>query len=391
MKSQTRAVHAGLHAADPNFGSVAPPIYPSSTFTFPNAAEGARRFAGESDGMIYSRLTNPTVRALEERVATVEGAEMCVATSSGMAAVMMTLLHLLRAGDHILAHNCLYGGSYDLIHRVLKRYGVGADLVDFRDSKVVEKHVRPNTKVLFFETPTNPMLELIDMSAVAAIAKKHQIMSVVDATFGPAALQNPFRHGIDIVIHSLTKYMGGHSDVIAGAILGSERIIKPMFQDLYAVYGATLSPFTAYLVMRGIATLGIRMERINRNAQKVAEYLEGHAKVDKVFYPGLKSHDQHELACRQMPGGSGGVMSFVVKGGYAAAEKLVNSIELFSLAVSLGGVESLIEHPASMTHSKFSEKDLRKAGIIPGLIRISVGIEDVEDQIEALEQGLRQL
>ncbi|MCX7996689.1 MAG: aminotransferase class I/II-fold pyridoxal phosphate-dependent enzyme [Patescibacteria group bacterium] len=391
MKPTTSAIHAGVHESDPHFGSVVPPIYPSSTFIFPNAQEGARRFAGESAGMIYSRLTNPTVSALETRIAAVEGAEMCITTASGMAAVTLPLFHFLKSGDRILAHKCLYGSSFDLVNRILPRYGIACDLIDFKDTKAVKDALKKNTKVLYFETPTNPMMEIIDMEAIAEIARNAGVISIVDATFGPAIMQEPFKAGIDVVVHSLTKYMGGHSDLIAGAVLGSTQLLKPMFKDLFPVFGPTISPFTAYLVMRGIATMGVRIKQINENAQIVAEYLESHPKIARVYYPGLDSHPQRALAKKQMPGGYGAVMSFEMKGGYTAAEKLVNTVSLFSLAVSLGGVESLIEHPASMTHSKLTEKEQLEAGVLPGLVRISVGIESSEDQIKALDTALNSL
>lgn len=389
MKMATKAIHSGVRYADPHFGSVVPPIYPSSTYVFPDSAEGARRFAGE-EGMVYSRWTNPTVQSLEQRIAAIEGAEACIATCSGMSAITLPFLHMLKKGDHVLSHNVLYGATFGFIDKVLPKFGIESDCIDFKDLAAVEKHIRPETKIIYFETPTNPMMELVDMKAIAKIAKKHKIITIVDATFGPAVMQKPFDAGIDIAIHSLTKYMGGHSDLIAGAILGPKKLLKEMMGS-FTIYGPTLSPFAAYLVMRGITTMELRIKQINRNAQKVADFLEKHPKIEKVYYPGLASHPQHELAKKQMPGGYGAVVSFEVKGGFKAAAQMANTIKVFSLAVSLGGVESLIQHPASMTHSKMSEKELLKSGIRPALIRISVGIEDSEDQLDALAEALERV
>ncbi len=390
MNPSTKAIHAGLRAADPSFGSVAPPIYPSSTFVFPNAAEGALRFAGKSRGMVYSRFTNPTVDALQTRLAAIEGAEAAVATGSGMAAISLLFFHMLRQGDTIVAHRVLYGGTVELVSRILPKYGIKTKLVDFTDLKSLERAVDRSVKLIYFETPTNPMLEIIDIAAVARLAKKKNVLTAIDNTFAPPPLQYPLNLGIDLVLHSLTKYLGGHSDVIGGAIMGKEDLIREMSLKSYPFFGPTLSPFSAYLVLRGITTLGVRLSKICDSAMKIAGILAEHEKIEKVYYPGLASHKGYMIAKSQMCG-YGGVISFELKGGYKAAAKLVDGIKLFSLAVSLGGVESLIEHPASMTHSELSEEEMRESGIRPGLVRISVGLEDINDLISALKDGLSTL
>ncbi len=390
MKPSTKAIHAGLRAADPSYGSVVPPIYPSSTFVFPNAKEGALRFAGKSRGMIYSRFTNPTVEALEKRLAALEDGEASIATGSGMSAITMLFLHVLRSGDTLLAHRVLYGGTIELVSRILPKFGIKTKLIDFTDPAEIEKSIDKSVKLLYFETPTNPMLEIVDIAAIAKVAKKHQVMSAIDNTFAPPPLQYPLKMAIDVVVHSLTKYLGGHSDVVGGAVIGKENFIREMFSKTYPFLGPTMSPFSAYLVMRGITTLDVRLKKICESSQKIALFLREHQKIERVYYPGLSDHQGHKIAKSQMAG-FGGVISFEVKGGYSPAAKLADGIKLFSLAVSLGGVESLIEHPASMTHSELSEDEMRASGIRPGLIRISVGLEDVDDLISALQKGLDEI
>ena len=390
MKPSTKAIHAGLRAADPSYGSVVPPIYPSSTFVFPNAKEGALRFAGKSRGMIYSRFTNPTVEALEKRLAALEDGEASIATGSGMSAITMLFLHVLRSGDTLLAHRVLYGGTIELVSRILPKFGIKTKLIDFTDPAEIEKSIDKSVKLLYFETPTNPMLEIVDIAAIAKVAKKHQVMSAIDNTFAPPPLQYPLKMGIDVVVHSLTKYLGGHSDVVGGAVIGKENFIREMFSKTYPFLGPTMSPFSAYLVMRGITTLDVRLKKICESSQKIALFLREHQKIERVYYPGLSDHQGHKIAKSQMAG-FGGVISFEVKGGYSPAAMLADVIKLFSLAVSLGGVESLIEHPASMTHSELSEDEMRASGIRPGLIRISVGLEDVDDLISALQKGLDEI
>jgi len=390
MKSSSQNIHIGVHKSDPYFNSVVPPIYPTSTYRFPNAHEGALRFSGKKKGVIYSRFTNPTVYALEKRLAALEGAERALATSSGMAAITLTLLHFLKTGDSIIAHNVLYGGTYEFIGRILPRYGIKVHLINLNDATQLEKCIDKTTKMIYFETPTNPLLEILDIKKIVNVAKKNNILTVIDNTFAPPPMQYPYKMGIDIVIHSLTKYIGGHSDLIGGAIIGSLEKIDPLFFKSYIFFGPTMSPFTAFLVLRGLTTLEIRLKKQTENAQKVAEFLENHPKVEKVYYPGLVSHPQYELAKEQMSG-MGSVLSFEVKGGYEAGEKLVNSVKMITLAVSLGAVESLIEHPASMTHSELTSDERKKSGIGDALIRLSIGIEDIGDIIEDLSQALQKI
>ncbi len=390
MKLSTKNVHVGVKESDPNFGSVVPPIYPTSTYIFPSAREGALRFAGKSQGMIYSRFTNPTVSALEKRLAALEGGERAVATSSGMAAITLTFLHFLKSGDSIVVHKVLYGGTCEFLFHMAKRYGIKVRVVNFQDIRAVEQAVDESTKMIYFESPTNPLLEIIDIKKIVAVAKKHKIMTAFDNTFAPPPLQSPLKLGVDVVVHSLTKYIGGHSDMIGGAIIGSNTLIGELYARSYLFFGPTMSPFTAYLAMRGLTTLEVRLEKQSANAMKVALYLEKNKKIAKVYYPGLKSHPQFNLAKKQMSG-FGSVVAFELKGGYKAGEKVANSVKLIDLAVSLGAVESLIEHPASMTHSELTPKERMEAGIGEGLIRLSVGLEDAEDIIADLKQAFARI
>jgi len=384
-KFATKAVHAGQHP-DPLTGAVSVPIYASSTFVFQNAEQGAARFAGTETGYIYSRLGNPTVRALEESIAELEGGEDARATASGMAAISTATMSVVKKGDHILAGDALYGGTHKVFTDILKGYGVDCNLVDTSDLTAIEKAIKPNTKLIYIETPSNPMMKLTDMKAVAKIAKKRNIITMTDNTFMSPYLQRPIEHGIDVVVHSLTKSLSGHSDVLGGVIVGSKEFLKKM-DPLFKNMGANLGPFEAWLTLRGIKTLHVRMERQTANAMKIAEWLSNHPKVEWVKYPGLKSHPQHELAKRQMDG-FGSMMSFELKGGIEAGRKLMNNVKLCSLAVSLGAVETLISHPSSMTHAIVPREERLKAGITDGLVRFSVGIEDVDDILEDLKQAL---
>ncbi|PIZ64815.1 methionine gamma-lyase [Candidatus Roizmanbacteria bacterium CG_4_10_14_0_2_um_filter_36_9] len=390
LKFSTQNLHVGLRKSEPTFGSVVTPIYPSSTFQFPTAKEGALRFSGKKKGLIYSRFTNPTVYALEKKLAAIENGERALATSSGMAAITLTLLHHLKHGDSIIAHKVIYGGAFEFIAHILPKFGVTVHMVNANNRAEVESKIDKTTKVIYFETPTNPLLEIVDIQKLAEIGKKHGITTIVDNTFAPPPIQYPLDMGIDIVIHSLTKYIGGHSDVIGGAIIGSHKTIDPIFFQSYIFFGPTMSPYTAYFIIRGISTLEVRIRQQEKNALAVAHFLEAHPQVERVFFPGLDSHPQRTLVKRQM-NGTGSVLSFLIKGGYKAGEKLVNNVELIALAVSLGCVESLIEHPASMTHSELTSQERTKAGIDDALIRISVGLEDPEDLIYDLKQAFEKV
>ncbi|MBE3579707.1 MAG: methionine gamma-lyase [Caldanaerobacter subterraneus] len=389
MGFNTKAIHAG-QKHDPVTGAHVTPIYQTSTFVFENVDQGARRFAGEEEGYIYTRLGNPTVTELEEKMAVLEGGEAALATASGMAAISTVLFTLLKQGEHIVANDTLYGCTHSFLSHIVPKYGIEVTFTDLSDLSNLEKAIKPNTKVVYVETPANPTLKLVDLKGTAEIAHRAGARVVVDNTFMTPYLQRPIEHGVDIVVHSATKYIGGHGDVIAGIIVGPKDLITEMKMPYLKDIGGVISPFDAWLLLRGIKTLGLRMDRHCQNAQKVAEYLENHPMIEKVYYPGLPSHPQHELAKRQMDG-FGGMISFELKGGIEAGKVLMNSVKLITLAVSLGCVDSLIQHPASMTHSPVPREERLKAGITDGLVRISVGIEDVEDIIADLDQALKKV
>ncbi|MFH1180733.1 MAG: PLP-dependent aspartate aminotransferase family protein [Candidatus Bathyarchaeota archaeon] len=384
-KFATKAVHAGQYP-DPSTGSVVTPIYASSTFVFQSAEQGAARFEGKEPGYIYTRLGNPTVKALEDNLAALEGGEAARAAATGMGAITAAVMALVKKGDHVVAGENLYGGTHKLITDILREYGVEHTLVETSAASNFEKAIKSNTKLIYIETPSNPLLKLTDMDAVAKIAKKHGITTVMDNTFMSPYNQRPIEHGIDVVVHSLTKSLSGHSDMVGGAIIASNDFMNKM-DPVFKNMGATMGAWDAWLTLRGIKTLHVRWDRINQNAVKVAEYLEAHPKIDHVNYPGLKSFPQYELAKRQMDG-PGGMMSFELKDGLEAGRRLMNNVELCSLAVSLGAVETLICHPPSMTHSVVPREERLKAGLSDGLVRLSVGIEDIDDIIADLDQAL---
>jgi len=381
----TKAVHAG-QSPDPVTGSVVVPIYSTSTFAFKDADQGAARFAGTEEGYIYTRLGNPTTRALEKNVAALESGEDARACASGMAAITTAVMSIIKKGDHVVSTDCIYGGTVKLFLDILSKYGVDFTLVDSSDTENVKSAIRKNTKLIYLETPANPTLKLTDLREVVKLAKQHGIMTMVDNTFMSPYFQRPLELGADVVIHSLTKYLGGHSDLVGGIVVGSKVFIKALDPVLKNT-GGTIGPFEAWLTLRGIKTLPLRMQKHNENALRTAQFLESHPKIAKVCYPGLKSHLQHELAKRQMSG-FGGIICFEVKGGLDAGKKLMNSVKLCTLAVSLGAVETLIEHPASMTHAIVPKKEREKAGITDTLVRLSVGIEDIDDIIDDLKQAL---
>ena len=376
----TTAIHAGFDPAE-HRGAVSIPIYQTSTFAFPSAEEGAERFAGRSDGPIYTRLGNPTTQALEEALTSLETGCGAVATATGMAAVSTVLLALLREGDHVISTKPIYGATGGLITNRLLRFGVTSTFVPATDVEAIRKAVRPDTRLIYIETPANPTLDLVDIAAVAAIAHAAGIPLIVDNTFAGPHLQRPIELGADVVVHSMTKSLNGHSDVIAGAIVAAQMPMLRVLRDTAIAFGTTIDPHQAWLVLRGIRTLGMRVERAQQNALAIAQWLETHSDVAWVRYPGLRSHPQYELAKRQMSG-AGSMIAFELRGGIEAGRRLMNSVRLITLAVSLGGVESLIEHPASMTHTSPS-KD-----VTPGLVRLSVGCEDVDDLRADLAQAL---
>jgi len=373
----TKAIHAGLDPAA-HRGAVSVPIYQTSTFAFPTAEEGAERFAGRSSGPIYTRLGNPTNQALEEALAVLENGCGAVATATGMAAVTAVLLALLRQGDHVVGSRPLYGATAQLITDRLSRFGVTSTFVS---ADAIADAIRPETRLIFIETPANPNLELADIAGIAAIAHAAGIPLVVDNTFAGPHLQRPLELGADVVLHSMTKSLNGHSDVVAGAVVAAQPAMLRALRDTAIIYGLTIDPHQAWLVLRGIRTLGMRVERAQANAIEIARWLEGHPEVAWVRYPGLPSHPQYALAQKQMSG-PGSIIAFELRGGVDAGRLLMNSVRLITLAVSLGGVESLIEHPASMTHKSGGD------GITPGLVRLSVGCEELDDIRADLAQAL---
>jgi methionine-gamma-lyase len=381
----TRQVHAG-HINDP-MGSATVPIYQTSTFKFKTADHGAACFSGEDDGYIYTRISNPTIDALEKAVANLEGGFGGIATSSGMAAITTVYLALLGKGKHIVSHNALYGPARGVMETIISRFGVEYSYVDTTNIQQVRDAIRPETSMIYTETPANPTIGITDLKALAEVAHEFGIPLVVDNTFCSPYLQRPIEFGADVVIHSMTKFINGHADIVAGMIVTSNekyyKIIRPVMVNM----GCNMDPHQAYMVHRGLKTLGIRIEKAQQSARLVAEYLENHPKVDWVKYPGLKSHPQYELAKKQMDG-PGSMISFELKDGLDAGKKLMDNVDMIVLAVSLGGVESLIQHPASMTHSKISHKNKLEAGITDGLVRLAVGIENVEDIIADLDQAL---
>lgn len=376
----TRVIHGGQHP-DPLTGAVMTPIYATSTYV--------QSSPGVHKGYDYSRTRNPTREALERSLANLEGGAAGFAFASGMAATS-TVLELLESGSHIVAMHDLYGGSYRLMRNVRQRSaGHHVSFLDLTDAAALVAAIRPDTRLVWVETPTNPLLQLVDLAAIASIARQHGLLAVCDSTFATPCLQRPLEHGFDIVVHSTTKYLNGHSDAVGGAaVVRHDEGLRERLAYLQNALGAVASPFDAFLTLRGIKTLALRMERHCSNAAAIAAFLEGHPRVERVHYPGLKSHPQHELARRQMTGGYGGIVTAVLRGGLEAARTTLERCRVFALAESLGGVESLIEHPGLMTHASLPAAMREALGISDGLIRLSVGVEDVDDLIEDLGQAL---
>ena len=384
----TKLVHAGSY--DDIFGSAVTPIYQTSTFAFKNAQHGADCFAGKSDGFIYTRIGNPTTKAFEDAMAELENGFGGTATSSGMSAVSSVYMALLGAGKHIVCSASVYGPSRSVLERDFSRYGVEMTFIDTSDLSQIENAIKENTTVLYIETPTNPTMQLTDLVEASKIAHKHNVTVVVDNTFSSPYLQKPLDLGCDVVLHSVTKYINGHADIVGGVIIAKEEAMHKRIRAQMVYLGGNMDPHQAFLTHRGLKTLSIRMEKAEENAMKVAEFLEAHQKVEWVLYPGLKSHPQHELAKRQMSGFSS-MISFGLKGGLEAGRIVMDNVHLAALAVSLGGVESLIQHPASMTHASMSKEAREQADITDGLVRFSVGIENVEDIIEDLDQAMAKI
>jgi len=379
MKFGTKAIHAGVHP-DPETGAIMTPIYQTSTYV--QASPGVNK------GYEYARTANPTRTQLQDALAALENGKHGVVFSSGMGAVD-AVIKLLNAGDHVIAVNDIYGGSYRLFTKTFARLGIEFSFVSFTDAANVEAAIKPNTKLLWIETPTNPLLQIADIELYASLAKKHGLISVVDNTFASPYLQNPLDLGADIVMHSMTKYIGGHSDVVAGGLVTNDDKIAEDLKFNQKSTGATPGPQDCFLLLRGIKTLHLRMQRHSENGRAVAEFLSKHPAIDKLYYPGLPTHPGHEIAKNQMRD-FGGMMSFTLKNdSKEAAFKFLESTELFSLAESLGGVESLISHPASMTHASIPKEEREKVGVTDSLIRISVGVEDIEDLIADLDKALK--
>jgi methionine-gamma-lyase len=381
----SKLVHAGA-TKNPE-GSVVPPIYQTSTFAFENAQQGADRFAGRDDGYIYTRISNPTIHALESCVATLEEGVGAVATSSGMSAVNTVCMALLDAGAHVVSTASVYGPSRTLMEKHLGRFGVSAAFVDTSDLQAVRRALRPNTRLVYVETPSNPMMQITDIEGVAAIAHAHGALLAVDSTFASPYLQKPLLLGADVVLHSVTKFINGHADVVGGILATRDETLYRRLREVMVTTGCSMDPHQAFLVHRGIKTLSLRIERSQANAGVIARWLESRPEISWVRYAGLPSHPQCELARRQM-NGPGSMISFELKGGLEAGIRLMNNVRLAALAVSLGGVESLIEHPASMTHAGVPRSERLEAGITDGLVRYSVGIEEPADLIADLEQAL---
>lgn len=378
MKFATKAIHSGLEP-DPATGAIMTPIYQTSTYT--QAAPGQHK------GYEYSRTHNPTRTALQKNIAALENAKYGLCFSSGMGAID-AVIKLLKPGDEVISTNDLYGGSYRIFTKIFSKYGIKFHFIGMENISDIEKHVNSNTKMIWLETPTNPMLNIIDIKGASAIAKKHKLILAVDNTFASPYLQNPMDLGADIVMHSVTKYLGGHSDVVMGALVCNDNSLMEELAFIQNSCGATPGPQDCFLVLRGIKTLHLRMQRHCENGKAIANFLKGHKKVDKVYWPGFESHPNHYIAKGQMKD-FGGMMSFTLKTNLMQdAFGVLSKTHLFSLAESLGGVESLISHPASMTHASIPKEEREKSGVVDSLIRLSVGVEDVNDLIEDLDQAL---
>ncbi len=369
------------------YGSAVVPIYQTSTFKFRNVKHGADLFAGRDKGYIYTRIANPTIDVFEKKMALIENGYAGIATASGMSAVSTAYIALLSAGDHMISTAAVYGPSRNIMENHFKRFNIESTYISTVNPSDVERSIKPNTKLIFLETPTNPTMEITDIETVSKIAHAHGILVVVDNTFATPVLQKPLDLGADVVLHSLTKYINGHADIVGGVLVGKTKEICDKLRAVMIGFGCNMDPHQAFLVYRGMKTLTLRVKQAQENAVKVAEFLEKHPKVEWITYPGLASHPQHDLALKQMKG-PGSMISFGLKGGYDACVNMLNNVHCALLAVSLGGVETLIQHPASMTHAGVTTEKREAAGITDDLVRLSVGIEDIEDIILDLDHAL---
>ncbi|MEK3799340.1 methionine gamma-lyase [Peribacillus sp. FSL H8-0477] len=383
---ETAVIHEGYDSKQ-HLGSLAAPIFQTSTFVFDTAEQGERRFAGEEEGYIYSRLGNPTVKALEDRIAVLEGAEAGLAFASGMAAVSAVLLALTKANDHIICSQGLYGCTFGLLKLMKEKYNIEHDFCEMKTADELEAIIRPETTCIYIETPINPTMKMIDLELVAAVAHKHGIPVVVDNTFSTPYLQRPLEHGCDIVLHSATKYICGHGDVIAGLAAGKQDLISQVAKSTLKDIGGILSPFDAWLLLRGLKTLPVRMDRHSENAEKIFQMLKKEPMIERVYYPGDTEHPDYLIKEKQMKQG-GGLISFEVKGTKADAQRLLNELKLIKIAVSLGDAETLIQHPATMTHAVVPEQSRLEMGITDQLVRLSVGLENWEDLWADLKRAL---
>lgn len=384
----TLAIHAG-EAPDPVTGALVPPLHLATTFHLGSAENGAAIFAGEKEAFVYTRWGNPTVAAFERRAAALEGGEAALGTASGMAAISTAILNVARTGDHIVSARAIYPSTVHLMSQQLAALGISTTFVDATDTAAVAAAVRPETKLVYLETPGNPMLALCDLAAIAAVATERGLTTICDNTFATPVNQRPLDLGVDVVVHSATKYFCGHGDAVGGLIVGRRSFIDACLTEPLRYFGGIMAPFNAYLMLRGSQTLPLRVERHNANAVGLARWLEAHPAVASVRYPGLPSHPQHGLAVRQMPGGFGGMVCFELKGGLDAGRRLLNAVQVCSLAVSLGDTRTLITHAASTTHSVVSRDARLAQGVGDGLVRLSVGLEDLDDLITDLDAGLR--
>jgi O-succinylhomoserine sulfhydrylase len=385
---ETEAVRAG-HVPTA-FGENSEPIFTTSSYTFESAAQAAARFSGAEPGYIYSRFTNPTVTAFQERLAILEGGEACVATSSGMSAILATFLTLLQQGDHLVSSKAIFGATTQLIKKYLSRCGIEHSFVPQTDLKDWEAAIKKNTKVLYLETPSNPLTEIADIAALAKLARARNCLLVVDNCFCTPALQRPLDLGADIVIHSATKYLDGQGRAIGGAVIGTQKLVGEEVFTFLRTAGPCMSPFNAWVFLKGLETLSLRMQAHSRNAYELAQWLESHPKIGRVYYPGLKSHPQHELA-KQQQSDFGGIVAFEVKGGQKEAWQTVDGTQLLSITANLGDTKTTITHPATTTHAKLTDDEKIAAGITPNLLRIAAGLEHVDDLKADLEQSLKEI
>lgn len=377
---ETDAVRAGIERSQ--FGEHSEGLFLTSSFVFKNAQEAAKRFSGEEPGNVYSRFTNPTVKTFEERLASLEGAEQCIATSSGMSAILATFMALCKPGDHVVVSKSIFGTSVQLFNNFLAKWGLNISFVDLPDLNSWEEATTKNTKFYFIETPSNPLTEIVDLKKLSQLAKSKKVKLIVDNCFCTPALQKPIEHGADIIIHSATKYLDGQGRCLGGAVLGKKRQMNEIYTFLRNT-GVSLSPFNAWVFLKGLETLKIRMNQQSDNAIKLATYLEKNKKITQVYYPGLKSHPQHKIALSQQSSG-GAVLSFVLKGGQKAAWQVINKTKLMSITANLGDTKTTITHPATTTHSRLTQEQRNDAGIDDGLVRIAVGLEHIEDIISDL-------